>query len=157
MLSDLANIATIVGVITDILVFAWGLWTFRRDSALRRAEHFARIRAGFVTTPQLSRTLQLLNADSSELAAEDATNKRILICLLEEVALLLRAELLKTELAYYMFGYAAIRCADSNHLWGADFKKNKEYWRVFFDFAEDMRQVEKRKQNGTWDPEDVRL
>ena len=110
----LANIATIIGVIGALIGFAWGLYQFHRDAILRRVDHLGRIRSALVSNPESSEILHLLDTDDPRLAEKPVLDRRAFVCLMEEVALLERRDLIRPDLAYYMFGYAAIRCAESD-------------------------------------------
>ena len=51
-----------------------------------------------------------LETDDPKLAEAIPRDKWQFLCFFEEVALLLRAELITNELAYYMFGYYSTLC-----------------------------------------------
>ena len=64
----------------------------------------------------------------------------------EQVALLLRANLITDQLAYYMFGYYATRCDRSRWFWGSALPKDEAYWLLFLDFICRMKVVEDSKR-----------
>src|SRR5262245_48848138 len=103
-----ASVATIVGFPAAVAGIVLGMVQYHRDRTLRCAEHFARIRSSCVATGPLSEIFHLLDSDDDtdnvHLGAHAPKDKRELLCFFEEVALLLKAKLIKPELAYYMFG-----------------------------------------------------
>jgi hypothetical protein len=141
-----ANIATVVGVAAAILGFGFALIQYRRDRLVRRVEHFARMHDILLSNQPLSKILHLVERDDAELAAISTTDKRAFVCFMEQVAVLLKAGLIRRELAYYMFGYPAIKCADSTHLWFGDFPKDEQNWAEFFAFVREMRKVHESKK-----------
>jgi hypothetical protein len=56
------------------------------------------------------------------------------------------------EIAFYMFGYYAIKCWKSDNFWRIDedsvIERNSIYWSRFRNFAEQMEQMERRLVSG---------
>ena len=53
--------------------------------------------------------------------------------------------LVNPSLAYYMFGYYATKCLESENFW-SDINRNGVFWNVFNQFAKEM-QTRHRKNN----------
>jgi hypothetical protein len=119
---------TMLAEIATVAVFVWGIITFRQDVALRRADHFGRVRNDLVSNDKLAELLHLVEHDDERLAGIGAPLKKTFVCVFEEVELLRRASLMKPALAYHMFGQTAINCADSHHFWSEDFPRDEDYW-----------------------------
>jgi hypothetical protein len=69
----------------------------------------------------------------------------------EDVALLRRSRLLRAELAFYMFGFEALRCWENKKFWeGLD--RDDKWWGVFRAFASELQILRERVK-----PNQVRL
>ncbi|HEV2706776.1 MAG TPA: hypothetical protein VGV59_12685 [Pyrinomonadaceae bacterium] len=143
-LSDARDIATIIGVIIAVMTLIKGFLEYRRNAFLARVEHFANLKREFKEDAAIARITELLETDAPQLAEVPAHDKWQFLCFFEEVALLLRAKLITSELAYYMFGYYATRCDRSQWFWNS-FPKDEKYWLLFFDFVARMKLVESSK------------
>jgi hypothetical protein len=63
----------------------------------------------------------------------------------EDVALLRRGGLLRPELAFYMFGFEALRCWENEKFWeGLD--RDDKWWGVFRAFASELHKLRERVQ-----------
>ena len=95
---------------------------------------------------------------NSELKEVPFEHKRSLLGVFEEVALMMNSGLIKKEVAYYMFGYYAIRCWQSDNFWG-NVNRHSIYWRLFRNFAEEMLQIEKAiaEEKLKYDPKNYKL
>lgn len=167
-LTDGADLAAIIGVAVAIATLSYSLFVYGRRTLLDRVKHFASLKKEFLTDEALFRITELLEEERrrSELTAKDATSipsqdkwqeewqkvksqdKWHYIYFFEQVALLLRARLIRKELAYYMFGYYAVLCAHSRFFWSSDFPREEQYWLVFVNFVQEMQDVMKsRREN----------
>lgn len=144
-LSDAKDVATIVGVIIAVAALLKGYIEYRRNACLGRIQHFANLKQEFKENATIARITELLETDDPQLAEVSPRDKWQFLCFFEEITILLRAKLITDVLAYYMFGYYAIRCDRSLHFWNNSFPKNKEYWLLFFDFVARMEPVETSK------------
>ncbi len=165
-LTDGADIAAMVGVAVAIATLSYSLFVYWRRTRLDRVKHFTSLKKEFLTDQALFRITELLEEERQrrELTATDVAripsqdkwhdawqkvqsqDKRHYVYFFEHVALLLRARLIRQELACYMFGYCAVLCADSRFFWSSDFPREEQYWLVFFNFVENMRGVIKSKR-----------
>jgi len=145
-LANAKDIATIIGVAAAIATLFKGLWEYSRSIVLRRIEYYAKMKDQFLKDVAFARLTELLETDDSGLGEICARDKWRYLCFFEEVALLLRAGLIRDELACYMFGYYALLCDRSHSFWSESFPKDETYWPLFFDFVKQMRIVERSKK-----------
>ena len=69
-------------------------------------------------------------------AEKDVTDaKRKFLTFIEEIALLVNSELLKPDVAYYMFGYYAVKAHRGSNF-HFDVNYSPAYWGLFMSFAE---------------------
>jgi hypothetical protein len=64
--------------------------------------------------------------------------KRAYLTFFEEIAVLKNSRLINGDLAYYMFGYYATKCLESESFWSG-MNKNDIFWNAFLRFATDMQ------------------
>jgi hypothetical protein len=79
-----------------------------------------------------------LENDSKKLATIGFEEKRAYLTFFEELALLHNSGLIRADVIYYMFGYYAVKCLDSENFW-SDIKKSELYWGIFLCFARQMK------------------
>ncbi len=65
-----------------------------------------------------------------------------------------KSGLAKPNVSFYMLGYYAIRCWDSNNFW-VSVNKESLYWRVFKEFVEEAKEFEINNTSFTTD--DIRI
>jgi hypothetical protein len=145
-LQDAKDFATIVGVAVALATLIKALIEYHRSLVLRRVEHFAKLRDEFLKDESLARITELLERNDARLSEVSTREKWRYLSFFEQVALLVRARLIREELAGYMFGYYALLCDRSESFWSVSFPKNRAYWPLFFDFVEHMRKVEELKR-----------
>jgi len=143
--TDYKDLATIIGVGVAVATLLKGLLDYRRSMVLRRIEYFAKMKEQFLKDTAFARLTELLETDDPELGEISARDKWRYLSFFEEVALLLRAGLIRKQLACYMFGYYALLCDRSQKFWSTSFPKAVAYWLLFFDFVARMRPVERSK------------
>ena len=144
-LQDAKDFATIVGVAVALATLIKALVEYNRSMVLRRVEHFAKLRDEFLKDDGLARLTELLENDAS-LSEVNPREKWRYLSFFEQVALMVRARLIRDELACYMFGYYALLCDRSESFWSKSLPKDRSYWPLFFDFVERMKTVEKLKR-----------
>jgi hypothetical protein len=77
------------------------------------------------------------------LAKEDPDTKQNFIHCYEDIAVMYESGLLSERMAFYMFGYYAIRSYESKDFWrGLD--RSDVYYTLFCRFAARMQEIEKR-------------
>lgn len=121
------------------------LRAYNRNSRLQRAKHFNELNDRFLSDSNISNICRCLIEDDPELLSVHYDHKAKFLRFYEEIAIARNSRLINRRLAHYMFGFYAIKCVESTHFW--DFneegtiapKKSRDYWRLFFLFADDMR------------------
>ena len=141
-LSDIKDVATILGVVIALLALINGLVEYIKQGAQKRAEHFLTIRKRLKENDAFKHICALLENDAPELINVPFKDKRDFLGLFEEVAIGMNSGLIKLTVAHYMFGYDAIRCWESQHFWKG-VSRDSIYWIVFKDFVKQMKETEK--------------
>jgi len=136
-LGNLANLAIVLGAFITLTSVIFALHEYLRNGTLRRADDFILLRRRLKENETFRRICGLLDRDDPALATEPFENKRDLVGLFEEVALIMNSGLMRKRVAHYMFGFYAIQCYESTHFW-ANMNLQSPYWSVFRDFAEKM-------------------
>lgn len=145
-LAQAKDLATIIGVVAAVATLLKGLWEYSRSTVLRRIEYFTNLKDRFLKDAAFATLTELLETDDPKLRTIPARDKWRYLSFFEEVAVLLRARLIRDELACYMFGYYALLCDRSRSFWCDSFPKNEFYWLLFFDFVKRMQAVERSKK-----------
>lgn len=140
-MAALKDFAIIVGGLVTIFAFVNGLLEYRRQGAQKRVEHFTLLRRRLKENPAFKEICALMLANDPRLADVNAQDKRDFIGLLEEVALQVNSNLIRPELAHYMFGYYTVKCLDNQYFW-ANLTLDENYWNLFQDFAREMKAKE---------------
>lgn len=145
-LSDYKDIATIIGAIIAGATLIIGLLEYAHQGKQKRAEHFFNLRKKLKENLVYKKICLLLDTDDKELLAIPFEDKRDFLGLFEEIAIMEKSGLIKSEVAYYMFGYYAIRCWDSKNFWSS-VNKGSLYWKVFSEFVSDAKKFEANSSN----------
>ena len=91
------------------------------------------------------------NDDKDKLAKTAPAAKQNFISCYEDIAVMYESALLSERMAFYMFGYYAIRSYQSEEFWkGLD--KNDVYYTLFRQFSAQMEAIENRINEGFDDP-----
>jgi hypothetical protein len=145
-LSDIKDLATILGVGVGALTLVKGLAEYGRSALLARVERFSKLKEQFLNDTVLAKIAELLETDDIRLREVPAREKWQFLFFFEEIALLVRAGLMTDELACYNFGYYALRCERSQYFWTIAFPKDETYWPLFLAFVKRMEAVEAVKK-----------
>ena len=140
-LTDAKDIATILGVVAALVTLVKGVIEYVHQGAQKRVERFTAMRQRFKDDPAFKEMCDLLETDDPRLAEIPFKDKRDLLGFFEEVALMLNSKLIQPAVAHYMFGYYALRCAESKNFW-SDVNRASPYWALFNDFVARMKKVE---------------
>lgn len=141
-LSFLKDLAIAISGLLALFTFFNGMLEYKRQGAQKRVEHFVMLRRRLKENPVFKELSAMLLTDDPALAQYNAQDKRDYLGLLEEVALLSNSDLIRPEVAHYMFGYYAVHCYDSKYFW-SNVARSEIYWSLFKDFAEEMKRKEK--------------
>lgn len=129
-------------ILVGLVAALWGLYKgvieFRLQGAQKRAEIFLKKQAEYFGNKAFNEIRTLLESNSEALRTVSVEDKRAYLTFFEEVAILRNSKLLNDNLAFYMYGYYAAVCLQSENFW-SNIRKDKAYWTVFLSFAESMR------------------
>lgn len=104
----------------------------------KRAEIFLKKQGEYFGNKSFSEIRGLLEKDDPQLQDIGFEEKRAYLTFFEEIAVLKNSQLVNGDLAYYMFGYYAIKCLESENFW-PNINKQDIFWNVFFHFATEMQ------------------
>jgi hypothetical protein len=148
-----------------ILTLAIGVGTFlkaiveyKRQNAVKRFEIFQAMNRRFDDNEFLS-LRELLDDDSQELSQTNYTVKHNFLGFFEELAISVSSNVMSRDVAFYMFGYYAIRCWESKEFWKGEklIEKGSIYWSLFRDFALQMIDMQKRLDAGGINPKKIKF
>lgn len=150
----IALLTLIVGVGT----FVKAIVEYRRQNAVKRFEIFQSMNKRF-DEKEFVDLRTLLDEDSQNLAIYDYTTKHNFLGFFEELAISVKSKVMSKDVAFYLFGYYAIRCWRSENFWGGDMMIDKQsiYWSLFRDFALRMEEMETRLGAGGINPSKMRF
>lgn len=138
-----------IGVLVGVIAGLWGLYKgvleFNLQGKQKRAEIFLKKQAEYFGNKSFNEVRSLVERDDPSLANYSFEDKRAYLTFFEEIAVLRNSGLINSSLAYYMFGYYATRCLESDYFW-ANMNRNDLFWNVFSQFAKEM-QTRLRKNN----------
>jgi hypothetical protein len=134
------DVAAVAGGVVALLTLLKSLAEYQKQGAQKRADQFLVLRDRFA---QFRDLFVLLETDDEELRGQVYDRKLAFLGFYEEISLLLNSNLMRREVAHYMFGYYAIRCWDSSNFW-SDLNRDSPYWAAFADFAKRMKATEKQ-------------
>lgn len=136
-LSTAKDLAIVLGTVIGLITFFFGALEYMRQNRQSRVQAFIEMRRRFLETPRFRELLELLASDDERLKQVGVQDKRNFLGFLEEIALMVESDLIKREVAGYMFGHYVSLSRQSKNLWfGLD--PGSVYWTVFHRFAEDM-------------------
>jgi hypothetical protein len=143
-LTQWVQLASVAGALIATATLVKGLFEYQKQTALKRAEHFFKLRERLKENESFKEICNLLDHDDPKIAEIPFKDKRDFLGLFEEVALALNSGLIRAPVAQYMFGYYAIRCWDNDKFW-EDVNRNSIYWSLFRHFVEKMKSIEDGK------------
>jgi len=132
------DVAVVVGMVVALWGLLKGMVEFVLQGKQKRAEIFLKKQAEYFGNKSFNELRQLIEHDSEALREHAFEDKRAYLTFFEEVALLTNSGLINRRLAYYMFGYYATRCLESNNFW-SNVNRDDIFWNVFNRFAQDMQ------------------
>jgi hypothetical protein len=149
-----AAITLVVATITAVKA----IFEYKRNNTAKRFEIFQKMNERF-DGKEFLEIRDLLDNDSIELQSHKYEWKHNFVGFFEETAMSIRSKVMSKESTYYMFGYYAIKCDDSINFWEDKrmLKKDSIYWKLFREFAAEMRDMENQLQSGDLDPRRIKL
>ena len=138
-MEEIKVIATIIGAVVGLLDFAKGLIEYQLQGTQRRADIFLKRRAEYFENESFATIRVLLEEDGSQKLRDISfEERRAYLTFFEEVALLWKSKLIRDDIAYYMFGYYAVRCREAKDFW-FDINAPEVHWSIFLEFANTMK------------------
>ena len=132
------DIATFVGLIAALWGLYKGIIEFVLQGKQKRAEIFLKKQGEYFGNKSFNEIRGLLEKDDSKLKDIAFEEKRAYLTFFEEIAVLKNSKLINGDLAYYMFGYYATKCLESECFW-SNINKKDIFWNVFLRFASEMQ------------------
>ena len=145
-LTDWKDIATIIGAVVAGATLIKVFLEYSFQGKQKRAEHFFNLRKKLKDNLTYKNICSLVDVDSIELDGVPYDDKRDFLGLFEEIAIMAKSGLIRQEIAFYMFGYYAIKCWESEHFWSSVNRESK-YWKVFKEFALEAKRNELNDNN----------
>jgi hypothetical protein len=118
-----------------------GIYEYTRQLAQKRSEQYAEMRKRFRESKVIFKLIGMLETNDSNLAEVSWSEKVELLGFYEDIALMVNSGLIKHNVAFYMFGYYAIRCWESEYFWN-DVNRDSPYWSLFRNFVNEMTAIE---------------
>lgn len=144
-LSLLKDGAIVLGSVIALFTFINGILEYGRQGRQKRADQFVQLRRRLKENEIFKHITDLALRNDDALIHVSPADKRDLLGLFEEVALMMNSGLIRKEVAHYMFGSYAIACWQSEHFWN-NMDRNSYYWQVFNEFAREMKRIEQHAQ-----------
>ena len=113
-LADWKDVASIFAVGLTFLALIKGGIEYVLQGSQKRAELFMSMQQRLKEITELNTISEMLELRSPSLRSMPFKDKSVFLCFFEEVALMMKSNLIKKDVAHYMFGYYAIRCWDSD-------------------------------------------
>jgi hypothetical protein len=160
-----AELTSTITAVVAVLTFAVGVGTFlkaileyKRQNRAKRFEIFQGLNKRF-DEPQFVQLREMLDCDSPALVTTDYVWKHNFLGFFEEIAISVNSDVMDAKVAFYMFGYYAIRCWKSENFWLGDkmLEKNSVYWSLFEAFATRMMKMEAQLGSGYIDTNKLRF
>ncbi|NDJ22855.1 hypothetical protein GS682_14665 [Nostoc sp. B(2019)] len=140
-LDDWRNIAIIIGTFVALVTLMKGIYEYTRQLAQKRSEQYAEMRKRFRESEVISKLIGMLETNDSNLAEVSWSQKVELLGFYEDIALMVNSGIIKRNVAFYMFGYYALRCWESEYFWD-DVNRDSPYWSLFRNFVNEMKAIE---------------
>jgi hypothetical protein len=142
-LTDWKDVAAIAGSIIATCTLLKGVIEYAYQGKQKRAEHFFDLRKKLKENEVFKKICLAIDSDSILLQSIPFEDKRDFLGLFEEVAIMRNSKLIKSDIAFYMFGYYAVRCWESSNFWET-VNRESAYWMIFKKFAEDAKSFEQK-------------
>lgn len=119
-----------------------GLREYRSSIKQKRLELYLKLRERFEEDDLIRDIIHLIEENSDKLHDLTKKEKFHYVGFFEDVAIIVKAKELNKNLAFYMFGYCAIKCYECDKFWEKNIEKKSDYWSVFKNFATDMVKIQ---------------
>jgi hypothetical protein len=131
---------------------------YQRQNAVKRFEKFQEINKR-LDEPNMASLKPLLETDAPELMTVPYIQKHDFLGIHEEIAIMVNTKIMKKKVAYYMYGYYAIRCYRSKYFWEGEETPGRDsiYWSLFNEFAREMLDIETKSVRRPINPKKLRF
>jgi len=143
MVKEVSILIAVVGTITTLII---GLVKFRLYSKQKHFERFQELRRKLTENEKLRQICDYLDFKDPKIETVDYKDKYDFIGIFEDITIMMNSGLIKKEIVYYMLAYYAIRCSENDPFW-KNINRQAPYWRLFHDFALQMKELEKKNLN----------
>jgi hypothetical protein len=123
-----------------------GVIEFSTQNKIKKYEKYRELRVEFRTSAEFLEMRTLLEREDAQIGSVTYEKKVRFLGFYEDISILIKNDILSEDLAYYMFGYYAIRCYRSTVFW-EEIDKSSIYWKEFVQFAERMIFIEDEVTN----------
>jgi hypothetical protein len=142
-ITSLKDIAIFISGIIALLTFINGIIEYTRQGRQKRVDQFVLIRRRLKENHIFKEICSMAIANDPNLASTPTQDKRDLLGLLEEVALLTNSNLIKKEVAHYMFGLYVVSIWNCPYFW-YNIERDSIYSKLFNNFAFEMIEIESK-------------
>lgn len=140
-LKDAVTIAIgAAGVTVALAAAVKAIVEYQKQGITKRAEIFLQMRSRLKQDSSFNNICQMLETDDAALREISIVEKGRFIGFFEEFSLLKNSGFINQHVSFYMFGYFAIKCLDSENFWHG-LKKDEPLWSLFRDFANQMKKA----------------
>ncbi len=134
----LKDFGVLIGVLAGLFGLYKGVIEFHLQGKQKRAEIFLKKQAEYFGNKSFNELRSMIETNEPALATHSFEEKRAYLTFFEEIAVLKNSGLLNATLTYYMFGYYATKCLESDNFW-SNVNRNDVFWNVFSQFAKEMQ------------------
>jgi hypothetical protein len=148
---------SIADVLKIILAVGGGAWAFIKwlketgsANRLKRFDKFQEMRRR-TDDPPLSRVFNAIEeGDVEAIKALNRFDKEDFLAFYEELALMEASGLIRTEVAFQMFGFWILEAERQSAFWTPEITRDDPFWRLFFHFHRKMTAFQAKYPNNDW-------
>jgi hypothetical protein len=113
---------------------------YQKQGITKRAEIFLQMRSRLKQDSPFNNICLMLETDDKALKEVSIVEKGRFIGFFEEFSLLKNSGFINEHVSFYMFGYFAVKCLESENFW-LGLNKDEPLWSLFRDFANQMKKA----------------
>ncbi len=141
MALEVKDAVSILGLLGSFLAAGIAISNFIKAEKQKRAEHFFKLRDKYNADDAFIAIRRIIDGAEGT-APIDIDDLRKFLGFYEEIAIMVNSKLIREELAFYMFGYYAVRCREMD-VFKNYIAEDADYWAVFMEFADRMENHQK--------------
>jgi hypothetical protein len=135
------DVLVLLTIIATLLGIFKGLQEYIKQGREKRAQTFFQLEKEFFEKEITRQICKLLETDSVELKNISYEDKIKFIGFFEKIALLINSDLLKKEIAFYVYGFYIEKCSVSVNFWDEELDKNSPYWELFHQLSYQLKEI----------------